>query len=49
MAPIPTVPRRGRDEHGHVVLAGSMDKPHGLRECHIVGPDGYIFVPSRAI
>ena len=36
-------------ELGHVVLAGSMDKPHGLRECHIVGPDGYIFVPSRAI
>ena len=24
-------------ELGHVVLAGSMDKPHGLRECHIVG------------
>jgi hypothetical protein len=36
-------------ELGHVVLAGSMDKPHGLRECHIVGPGGYIFVPSRAI
>ena len=36
-------------EHGHVVLAGSIDKPHGLRECHIVGPDGYVFVPSRAI
>lgn len=36
-------------QHGHVVLAGSIDKPHGLRECHIVGPDGYVFVPSRAI
>jgi catechol 2,3-dioxygenase-like lactoylglutathione lyase family enzyme len=35
-------------QHGHVVLAASMDKPHGLRECHIVGPDGYIFAPSRA-
>lgn len=34
---------------GHVVLAGSIDKPHGLRECHIVAPDGYVFVPSRAI
>ena len=32
--------------HGHVVLAGTIDKPHGLRECHIVGPDGYVFVPS---
>jgi len=35
-------------ELGHIVLAGSIDKPHGLRECHIVGPDGYVFVPSRA-
>jgi hypothetical protein len=34
-------------EHGHIVLAASIDKPHGLRECHIVGPDGYVFVPSR--
>jgi hypothetical protein len=36
-------------EHGHIVLAGAIDKPHGLRECHIIAPDGYIFVPSRAI
>jgi hypothetical protein len=36
-------------QHDHVVLAGSADKPHGLRECHVVGPDGYVFVPSRAI
>lgn len=35
--------------HGHVVLAGAIDKPHGLRECHIVGPHGYVFVPSLAI
>ena len=35
--------------HGHPVLAGSLDKPHGLRECHVVSPDGYVFVPSRAI
>lgn len=35
--------------HGHPILAASIDKPHGLRECHIVGPDGYVFVPSRAI
>ncbi len=35
--------------HGHHVLAGSLDKPHGLRECHIVGPSAYIFVPSLAI
>jgi catechol 2,3-dioxygenase-like lactoylglutathione lyase family enzyme len=34
---------------GAVVLSGSIDKPHGLRECHIVGPNGYIFVPSIAL
>jgi hypothetical protein len=39
---------RARKE-GHIVLAGSADKPHGLRECHVVGPEGYVFVPSRAI
>ncbi|TPN47856.1 MULTISPECIES: hypothetical protein [unclassified Mesorhizobium] len=36
-------------EHGHIVLAGTIDKPHGLRECHIVGPDGYVFVPSARL
>lgn len=36
-------------ERGHVVLSASLDKPHGLRECHLVGPDGYVFVPSRVI
>ncbi|WP_292201275.1 glyoxalase/bleomycin resistance/extradiol dioxygenase family protein [Mesorhizobium sp.] len=35
--------------HGHIVLAGSIDKPHGLRECYIVGPDGYVFVPSARL
>lgn len=36
-------------ERGALVLAGTLDKPHGLRECHIVAPDGYVFVPSKAI
>ena len=36
-------------EQDHVVLAASVDKPHGLRECHIVGPSGYVFVPSKPI
>ncbi|MER8807464.1 hypothetical protein [Mesorhizobium australicum] len=36
-------------EHGHIVLAGAVDKPHGLRECYIVGPDGYVFVPSAPL
>ena len=31
------------------VLCGCTDKPHGLRECHIVGPEGYIWVPSATV
>lgn len=31
-----------------VILSGSMDKPHGLRECYLIGPDGYVWVPSLA-
>jgi hypothetical protein len=34
---------------GDVILSGAMDKPHGLRECHIVGPSGYVFAPSVTI
>lgn len=34
---------------GDHVLAGSLDKPHGLRECYLVDLDGYVWVPSRAI
>ena len=45
----PDRPRRKQGNTAIRYLAGSMDKPHGLRECHIVGPDGYIFVPSLAI
>ena len=33
---------------GAVVLSGSVDKPHGLRECHIVDAEGYVWVPSVA-
>ncbi len=29
------------------ILAGSMDKPHGLRECMIVDDEGFVWVPSR--
>ena len=31
------------------VLQGAMDKPHGLRECFIIDPDGYLWVPGVAI
>ncbi len=33
--------------HGYIVLAGSIDKPHGLRECMILDDDGYVWIPSR--
>ena len=31
---------------GAMVLAGAMDKPHGLREVFILDPDGYLWVPD---
>jgi hypothetical protein len=33
---------------GFTVLAGTMDKPHGLRECVILDDEGYAWVPSVA-
>lgn len=42
----PDVAEAKAREHGYVVLAGSLDKPHGLRECIILDPDGYAWVPS---
>ncbi len=34
---------------GAIVLSGAVDKPHGLREAHLVDPDGYVWVPSAAL
>ncbi|MBI2717353.1 MAG: hypothetical protein HY245_11620 [Rhizobiales bacterium] len=34
---------------GYTVLAGSMDKPHGLRECMILDDEGYAWVPGVAV
>ena len=31
---------------GDPILAGSQDKPHGLRECYLLDPDGYVWVPG---
>ncbi len=31
---------------GYHVLAGPLDKPHGMREAYILDPDGYCWVPS---
>ncbi len=34
---------------GDTILAGAMNKPHGLREAFIVDPDGYLWVPDIAL
>ena len=34
---------------GYIVLAGAMDKPHGLREAFLVDGDGYVWVPDVPI
>ena len=39
--------RRARDG-GWTVLAGTIDKPHGIRECVIVDDEGYVWVPGVA-
>ena len=31
---------------GWTVLAGSLDKPHGLREAMILDDEGYLWIPS---
>ena len=31
---------------GFTVLAAVADKPHGLRECYLLDPDGYLWVPD---
>lgn len=36
-------------EHGYHILRESLDRPHGLRECFLLDPDGYCWVPSRRI
>jgi uncharacterized glyoxalase superfamily protein PhnB len=32
---------------GYTILAGSLDKPHGLRECMILDDDGFVWIPSK--
>ncbi len=34
---------------GHVALAGSLDKPHGVRECYLLDPEDYCWVASRPL
>jgi uncharacterized glyoxalase superfamily protein PhnB len=32
---------------GYTILAGCIDKPHGLRECMILDDDGFVWIPSK--
>jgi len=34
------------EDAGYTILMKTADKPHGLRECFILDPDGYCWVPS---
>ncbi len=45
----PDVAESAAREHDYAVLDGTADKPHGLREVYLLGPDGYCFVPSRPL
>ncbi|MDX1738615.1 MAG: hypothetical protein R3261_10280 [Alphaproteobacteria bacterium] len=36
-------------EGDFIILNGSLNKPHGLRECYLLDPDGYCWVPSRPL
>jgi uncharacterized glyoxalase superfamily protein PhnB len=43
----PDVAEANAHKHGYTVLAGSLDKPHGLRECMLLDDDGFVWIPSR--
>lgn len=45
----PDVAEQAARAGGWTVLAGAMDKPHGLRECAIVDDEGYVWVPGIAL
>lgn len=36
-------------EGGYTVLAGAMDKVHGLREAYLLDEDGYLWVPDTPL
>ncbi len=45
----PDIAEEQAKANGYMVLQNTTDKPHGLRECFILDPDGYCWVPSRAL
>ena len=42
------VEARARDA-GYTVLAGSMDKPHGTRECIVMDDEGYVWAADAPL
>jgi hypothetical protein len=36
-------------QHGGTILQPPTNKPHGLRECYILCPNGYAWIPSRPL
>ena len=44
--PDAAVARAERPGSDAVVIAEARDRPHGLREAFLQGPDGYVWVPS---
>ena len=45
----PDAAEQAARSRGYTVLAGAMDKPHGLREAYLLDQDGYLWVPSVAL
>lgn len=42
----PDAAARRAEAGGHLLLEPVADKPHGLRECTILSPEGYAFSPA---
>ena len=45
----PDAAEKKAQQAGYQILQATADKPHGLRECFILDPDGYCWVPSVGI
>ncbi len=45
----PDVAAAKAEDAGMTILQPPTDKPHGLRECYLLCPDGYAWVPSRPL
>ncbi len=45
----PDAAQAAAEANGYTVLDACTDKPHGLREAYLLGPEGYCFVPSRPL